>query len=126
VAILLSGEMHGYIGTLRLFARQLGGLAAAGRSVGGDWRTRMAGTAFDVGGLVITHRQQGKFKFDMVLKSWPTCITPAWPWESKNCSSASTSRPARAAAVSFFESGCCSGSAIAGGLLPRASWKSVT
>jgi hypothetical protein len=72
VAILFSGEMHGYIEPCGCSLHQLGGLSRRA-----DLMRQLAErgwplTALDVGGLVNNPtRRQGKFKCDMVLK----CLT---------------------------------------------------
>lgn len=70
VAIILTGEMHGYVEPCGCSLDQLGGLSRRAdlmRQIEGrNWPV----TAFDVGGLVNNPaRQQGKFKFEMAAKS---------------------------------------------------------
>ncbi|MGE5194972.1 MAG: multiheme c-type cytochrome [Deltaproteobacteria bacterium] len=72
VAIVFSGEQHGYIEPCGCSVNQLGGLSRRADLIeqmrDKDWTV----TALDVGGLVNNpSRQQGKFKCDMVLK----CLT---------------------------------------------------
>ncbi len=70
VTILLSGEMHGYVEPCGCSLDQLGGLARRADLLRQIAERGWPTTAFDVGGLV-NHpaRQQGKFKFEMALKS---------------------------------------------------------
>jgi 2',3'-cyclic-nucleotide 2'-phosphodiesterase (5'-nucleotidase family) len=72
VAILLSGEMHGYIEPCGCSLHQLGGLSRRADLLRQIAERGWPVTALDVGGLVNNPtRRQGKFKCDMVLK----CLT---------------------------------------------------
>jgi hypothetical protein len=70
IAILVSGEMHGYVEPCGCSLDQLGGLARRADLLRQISDRRWPVTALDVGGLVNNPtRQQAKFKFDMALKS---------------------------------------------------------
>jgi len=69
VAIVFSGEMHGYVEPCGCSLDQLGGLARRADLIRQIEKRKWPVTAFDVGGLVNNpSRQQGKSKFDMATK----------------------------------------------------------
>lgn len=69
VAIMLSGEMHGYVEPCGCSLDQLGGLSRRAELLRQIDERGWPATAFDVGGLVnFPTRQQGKTKFTMATK----------------------------------------------------------
>src|SRR5579872_1275812 len=69
VAIMLSGEMHGYVEPCGCSLDQLGGLSRRAELLRQIDERGWAATAFDVGGLVnFPTRRQGKEKFTMATK----------------------------------------------------------
>src|SRR5438128_1993218 len=72
VAIVFSGEQHGYVEPCGCSLHQLGGLSRRSDLLRQIGERGWPATAFDVGGLVNNPtRQQAKFKFEMILK----CLT---------------------------------------------------
>jgi hypothetical protein len=68
-ALMLTGEMHGYIEPCGCSVNQLGGLSRRADLLRQIDERGWPVTALDVGGLVNNpNRRQGKFKFDMILK----------------------------------------------------------
>ena len=69
VALMLTGELHGYIEPCGCSVNQLGGLSRRADLLRQIDERGWPAAALDVGGLVNNpNRRQGKYKFDMILK----------------------------------------------------------